>query len=79
MPRSNMNEEKNIRNARAEMELAKQKSEKTLSTEPGTPRRYRLYDKIKDKVSLRTVDTVIAVTAVLIVALLVFGIITGKR
>ena len=74
-----MNDEKSVKNARAEMEVAKQKAEKTFSTDPKTPRRYKLYDKIKDKVSLRTVDTVIIVTAVLIVVLLVVGITTGKR
>ena len=43
------------------------------------PRRYRLYDKIKDHVSLRTVDTVIVVTALAIVALLVIGIATAGK
>ena len=38
--------------------------------------RYKIYDRIKDHVSLRTVDTVIVVTAVLIVGLLVYGILT---
>ena len=44
---------------------------------PRVPRRYKLYDRIKDHVSLRTIDTVIVVTALLIVALLVYGIVTG--
>ena len=74
-----MNDEKSERNARAEMELAKQKSEKTFSSDPQMPRRYKLYDKIKDKVSLRTVDTVIVITAGLIVALLIIGIATGNH
>ena len=43
------------------------------------PRRYRLYDKIKDHVSLRTIDTVIVVTALAIVALLVIGIATAGK
>ena len=73
-----MNDERNIRNARAEMEVAAKQSEKTFSTEPRGPVRYKLYDRIKDHVSLRTVDIVIAVTAVLIVGLLVYGILTGK-
>ncbi len=73
-----MNDEKSVRNTRAEMEVAKQQSEKTFSAEPKQPRRYRLYDKIKDHVSLRTVDTVIIITAALIIGLLVYGILTGK-
>ena len=73
-----MNDEKGIRNTRAEMEVAKKQSEKTFSNEPKRPGRYKIYDRIKDHVSLRTVDTVIIVTAVLIVGLLVYGIITGK-
>ncbi len=70
---------KEERNARAEMEVARQKSEKQFSPDQRLPRRYKMYDKIKDRVSLRTVDTVIVVTAVLIVALLVIGMATGKR
>ena len=74
-----MMDNRNVRNARAEMELAKQQSEKTFSTDPKQPRRYKLYDKIKDNVSLRTVDLVIIITSVALVAALVIGIITGKR
>ena len=73
-----MKDEKTIRTVRAEMDAAKAQSEKTFSTDSKLPRRYRLYDKIKDHVSLRTVDTVIIITAVLIIALLVVGIMTGK-
>lgn len=61
------------------MELAKRQSEKTFSTELRRPGRYKLYDKIKDHVSLRTVDMIIIITSVLLVAALVIGIITGKR
>ena len=43
----------------------------------GTPVRYKLYDKIKDQVSLRTIDAVILITAALIVGLLIYGIVTG--
>ena len=74
-----MNDSRNARNARAEMELAKQQSEKTFSADPKQPRRYKLYDKIKDHVSLRTVDLVIIITSVALVTALVIGIITGKR
>ena len=59
------------------MEAAKAESEKRFSKNV-LPRRYRLYDKIKDHVSLRTVDIVIAVTALLIVFFLVYGIITAN-
>ena len=61
------------------MEVAKRQSEKTFSSEPKQPRRYKLYDRIKDHVSLKTMDTVIIITAALIVGLLIYGIITGKR
>ena len=61
------------------MELAKRQSEKKFSTEPRRPGRYKLYDKIKDHVSLRTVDMIIIITSVLLVAALVIGIVTGKR
>ena len=60
------------------MEIAKRQSEKTFSKEPKQPGRYRIYDKIKDHVSVRTVDTVIIITAALIVILLVVGIATAK-
>ena len=60
-----------IRQTRAEMEQARTKSQKDFG-EQKLPRRYRLYDKIKENVSLRTVDMVIAITA-----LLIYGIITG--
>ena len=74
-----MKNEKNIREARAEMEAAKNQSERQFSGEQRLPRRFRVYDKIKENVSLKTVDTVIAVTALAIVALLIYGILTGKR
>lgn len=71
-----MKNDTSIRAARAKMEEAKVQSERISSSGQRLPRRYRLYDKIKDHVSLRTVDTVIVVTAVLIVGLLVYGILT---
>ncbi len=73
-----MKDEPSIRAARAERDAAKSQSEKMFSAEQKPRGRYKVYDKIKDHVSLRTVDLVIAVTALLIVALLVIGIITGK-
>ena len=72
-----MNDEKGVRNTRAEMEAAKQQSEKTFSAGPRQPRRYKLYDRIKDHVSLRTVDAIIIITALLIVAALIYGIATA--
>ena len=58
-----MKDDSSIREARAEMDAAKAQSERTFSDTAGMPRRYRLYDKLKDHVSLKTVDTVIIVTA----------------
>ena len=66
------------RRACAEMDAAKAQSEKQFS-ENRLPRRYKLYDRIKDRVSVRTVDIVIVTTAALIVVLLVIGIITGGQ
>jgi len=71
-----MKEQENGLSARAEMEAAKAESEKKFSDQ-SLPRRYRLYDKIKDHVSLRTVDTVIVITALLIVGFLIYGIMTA--
>ena len=63
------------RQARAQMENAKAEVEKKTQQ---LPRRFGIYDKIKDKVSLRTIDAIIIATSVLIVVLLVVGIITGN-
>ena len=73
-----MKDDRSVKNTRAEMEIAKTQSEKTFSKEPKQPGRYKIYDKIKDHVSVRTVDTVIIITAALIVILLVVGIATGN-
>ena len=64
------------RQARAEMDAAKARSERSSSTDR-LPRRYKLYDKIKEHVSLRTVDMVIVITSLLIVAALIYGIVTA--
>ena len=66
----------NGRQARAEMEQAKMQAERQSSKNVG-PRRYKIYDKIKDNVSLRTVDTIIILTSLAIIALLIVGIVTG--
>ena len=71
-----MNKQNDARQARMEMEAAGEQSEKQHSAYTG-PRRYKLYDRIKDHVSLRTIDIVIAVTALLIVFFLVYGILTA--
>lgn len=60
------------------MEQAKQVSERTFSAQPRQPRRYKIYDRIKDNVSLRTVDIFIGVVVVAIVVLLVVGILTAN-
>lgn len=63
------------RQARAKMENAKAEVEKKTQQ---LPRRFGIYDKIKNNVSLRTIDTIIIATSVLIVVLLVVGILTGN-
>jgi len=72
-----MKERQDGQAARAEMEAAKAENEKRLS-DNRLPRRYKLYDRIKDHVSLRTIDAVIVVTALLIVGLLIYGILTAR-
>lgn len=62
------------RQARAQMETAKAEVEKKAQQ---LPRRFGIYEKIKQNVSLRTIDTIIIATSVLIVVLLVVGILTG--
>lgn len=63
------------RQARAQMEIAKAEVEKKAQQ---LPRRFGIYDKIKDNVSLRTIDAIIIGTSALIVVLLVVGILTGN-
>lgn len=71
-----MKNEHDARQARAAMEQAKTQAE-SASENSRRPQRYKLYDRIKDHVSLRAVDTVIIVTALLIVAALFYGIATA--
>ncbi len=61
----------------AEKEEADSKAAKSSPDGQQMPKRYRLYDKIKDNVSLRTVDTIIIATSVLIIIALIYGIATG--
>ena len=70
-----MSMNQDCRQARAQMETAKAEVEKKSQQ---LPRRFGIYDKIKDNVSLRTIDTIIIATSVLIVVLLVVGILTGN-
>ena len=72
-----MKDDTAIRAARAEMENAKAQSERKFSAGQKIPRRYKLYDRIKDHVSLKSINAVIILTSVLIVVLLVVGIVTA--
>ena len=45
---------------------------------PKRPRRYKLYDRIADRVSVKAMNVVITVTALLLVAALIYGIATGN-
>ena len=45
--------------------------------EPRRPRRYRLYDRIKDRVSVTTMNVIIGATVLLLVVALIVGIATG--
>ena len=64
------------RQARAAMEESRAHAESNHATYDG-PRRYRIYDRIKDHVSLGAVNAVIIISALLIVILLFYGIATG--
>ena len=46
---------------------------------PRRPTRYKLYDRIADRVSLNAINAVIIATAVLLVVALVYGIVSGSR
>lgn len=48
------------------------------NSEPRRPQRYRLYDKIKDRVSVTTMNVIIGATVLLLVFALVYGIATGN-
>ena len=74
------------RAARARMEEAEKAGQRKLEAErtdaagnslPRTPRRYKLYDRIKDKVSVTTMNVIIVATVILLVFALVYGIATG--
>ena len=72
------------REARARMELEAKSAEKAQTAVPvdengrRLPQRYKLYDKIKDKVSVTALNVIIAAAALLLVIALVYGIATGS-
>ena len=46
--------------------------------QPRRPQRYKLYDRIKDRVSVTTMNVIIGATALLLVLALIIGIATGN-
>ncbi len=78
------------REARSRMAQAEAESRRRCSAQDGAaggegkplprrPQRYKLYDKIADRVSLNAINAVIIVAALLLVAVLIYGIATGSR
>ena len=69
---------------RARMEQAEKEFQRAREVRPTDangkplPRRYKLYDKIKDKVSVTTMNVIIGATVLLLVFALVYGIATGN-
>ena len=49
----------------------------TEKNETGRPRRYKLYDRIAGRVSVGTMNIIIAATVILLIAALVVGVVTG--
>ncbi len=45
---------------------------------PRRPQRYKLYDRIKDRVSVTTMNVIIGATVLLLVLALIVGIATGN-
>ena len=73
------------RAAREAMEQAASRSRRTFgegdangAPKPAGPRRYKLYDRIADRVSLNTMNVIVTVTAILLVAVLIYGIATAN-
>lgn len=75
------------RAARARMEAEADKARRGLEAGgtdaagkplPRRPQRYKLYDRIKDKVSVTTMNVIIGATVVLLIAALIVGIATGN-
>ena len=63
--------------ARAQMEAAERQSERQFSADPTRPRRYKLYDRIANRVSVNTMNVIIGATVLLLVLALVIGVATG--
>ena len=79
-------DDNDTRAAREAMEQAASRSRRTFgegdadgSPKPKRPQRYKLYDRIADKVSVKTMNVVVAVVSILLVAVLIYGIATGDR
>ena len=72
------------RAARARMEAAERAAKRNAETggagepQPRRPQRYRLYDRIKDRVSVTTMNVIIGATVLLLVLALIIGIATGN-
>ena len=80
-----LNDSQDPRAAREAMEQAAGRSRRTFGEGdangeplPKRPGRYKLYDHIAGRVSVRTMNVIITVTALLLVAALVYGIATGN-
>jgi uncharacterized membrane protein len=65
------------RQARAQMEAAERQSERQFSAAPARPRRYKLYDRIANRVSVNTMNVIIGATVLLLVLALIIGVATG--
>ena len=63
--------------ARAQMEAAERQSERQFSADPTRPRRYKLYDRIANRVSVNTMNVIIGATVLLLVLALIIGVATG--
>lgn len=72
------------RAARARMAEAERTSKRNAGTDtagsglPRRPQRYRLYDRIKGRVSVTTMNVIIGATALLLIIALIVGIATGN-
>ena len=72
------------RAARARMEEAERTSKRNGpadaagNPQPRRPQRYRLYGRIKDRVSVTTMNVIIGATALLLIIALIVGIATGN-
>lgn len=66
------------RAAQEQKDAAKAQSGKTFQDAENLPRRYKLYDRIQEHISLRGINIVIIVTSLLIVGLLIYGILTAN-